>query len=95
MMKRGDIKKICFIIITPPLVEFVGVEKIRFEGEWAKFRLPIISGYFPSVGRLCVDGIVKKKGIFSCIEGFEEDLNQTKLSCDKMWLVCYQGNLTF
>lgn len=95
MMKRENIKKICFIVIMPPLVKFVGAEKIRFKGEWTKFRLPNISGYLPSTGSLCVDGVVKKKRIVSCIEGFWEDLNKTKLSCDKIWLVCYKGNMTF
>lgn len=70
MMKRRNIKKNCFIVITPPQVKFVGAEKVRFEGEWTKFHLTNISGYWPAAGSLGVDGVVKKERILSCIEGF-------------------------
>lgn len=95
MMKCRNIKKLCFIVITPPQVEFVSVEKVRFEGGWTKFRMTNISGYLPVAGSLGVDCVVKNERILSYIKWFWEDLNEAKLSCDKVWLVRYQGNMTF
>lgn len=59
------------------------------------FHFTNIYGYFPTVGSLGMDGVVKNGRILSCIEGFWEDLNEAKLSCDKIWLVRYQDNMAF
>lgn len=70
MMNYKYIKKLCFIVITPPQVEFMSADKVWFEGERTMFRLTNISGYLPAAGSLSVDCVVKNEIILSCTEGF-------------------------
>lgn len=69
-MECRNLTKFFRVVIKPPKVEIMSTEEVRFEENWSKFCLASITSYFPAVGSLNVDCVVKKERILFYVKRF-------------------------